>query len=141
MNNSENSIIIGSTKFWVGAKGILYCKFSNDNPNYKLDIERAKLYVQAIVRLCNGKSMPFLIDLRGTRGTFSPEAITVLAESSYLKVLRISEAFVYNSIGMKLLIISYKRIYNQVTPYFMFSDVAIAKQYCIETKNMFYGSN
>jgi hypothetical protein len=140
-SNIENAIKVGTTQFWINTKAILYCKFCNENPSYKLDTVRAKLYIEVITELCNGKAMPFLIDLRGVNGTFTPSAANLIAQSPVLNVLRISEAFVFDSIGLKLLITSYKRIYNPITPYRMLNNMELAEDFCIETKNKFYGSN
>ncbi|MFC0604896.1 DUF7793 family protein [Winogradskyella pulchriflava] len=141
MNNKDNYIKIGSTSFWLDSNGILNCKFSNKNPNYKLDKFISRLYINAIEKLCNGKPVPFLIDLRGTRGTFTEEAVKILAKSTLLKVLRLSESFVYDSIGMKLLIMSYKRMFDHYTPYQLFNEYQSAQAYCLVVKNDFYGSN
>ncbi|GGG43927.1 DUF7793 family protein [Bizionia arctica] len=141
MNNEDNIITIGSTKLWTDAKDILYCKFSSNDPNSQLDSIRANKYINAIALLCNGKAMPFSIDLRGSRGTFLPNAAILIANSPTLKKLRISEAFITDSIGIKLLIASYKRIYDPTTPYRILNNTELAQHYCKETKNKFYGSN
>ncbi|MEM5565094.1 hypothetical protein WNY78_08255 [Psychroserpens sp. AS72] len=141
MNNIEDYIKIGTTTFWLDSNGILNCRFGNKNPNYKLDMFLSHLYIKAIAKLCNGKPKPFLIDLRGARGTFSKEAVKLFAQSAILKVLRISEAYIYDSITMKLLIMSYKRIYDQITPYQIFKEYQVALNYSKITKNEFYGSN
>jgi len=137
----ENVIEIGHAKFWTDDEDILYCQFNNDDPNYQLNSEKVKLYIKAITELCNGKSMPFLIDVRHSRGTYSTSAATMVAKSPLLLGLRISEVYVFNSIGMKLLIASYKRLYDPITPFSFCIDIASAKKYCIETRNKFYGSN
>ena len=140
-SNNENALKVGSTEFWTNSKGILYCRFCNENPNYKLDSKRAELYIEAIAKICNGQAMPFLIDVRGVSGSFTPKAAGFLSQSHVLISLRISQAFVFDSIASKLLAASYKRIYDPVTPYRMFNDIELAEQYCIDTKNKFYGSN
>lgn len=141
MNNKENYIKIGTTTFWLDSNGILNCEFRNTNPDFKLDQFISKLYIRAIEKLCKGKPVPFLIDLRGARGTFSHEAVKVFAKSALLRMLKISEAFVYDSMRMKLLILSYKRIYDHFTPYQLFNEHQLAYDYCKVTRNDFYGSN
>ncbi|WP_072403694.1 DUF7793 family protein [Flaviramulus basaltis] len=137
----KNVIKIGNAKFWTDYNDILYCKFNNDNPSYKLDSDKVKLYIRAITKICNGKAMPFLIDARDSRGTFSSSAANLFAKTPALAELKISEAFIHNSIGIKLLIGSYKRIYDPITPFGVFNDMVTALEYCIDTKNDFYGSN
>jgi len=136
----ENIIKLGFVKFWIDDKNILNCQFNYANPAYRLDKKRTKSYIDAIITLCNGKAMPFLIDLRNARGTFSINAANLLANTPKLKAIRISEAFVFNSMSIELLISSYKRIYDPVTPYAMFNDLDSAKIYCLEKRNHYYGS-
>lgn len=137
----DSIIEIENTKFWTDNSGILYCKLKNENPKYKLTAHGVKLYIDAIIKLSNGKAMPFLIDLRGVRGTFSSSAANLLAKDPSLRKLRISEAFIHDSIAIKILISSYKRIYDSNTPFNTFNNMESAKEYCVETKNEFYGSN
>ncbi|MFD2824665.1 hypothetical protein ACFS5M_13365 [Lacinutrix iliipiscaria] len=141
MEAKKNSIQLGSARFWTDVRNIIYCEFEDSMTYCHLDIESVKLYINTIVKLCNGKAMPFLIDLRNIRFTFSNEAVSFLAQSSLLKTLIISEVFILNSIGTKLLISAYKRIFDPIIPYSIFSDITLAQQYCIEAKNKFYGSN
>lgn len=134
MQMNRNSKI-GNAKFWiekVGGNEILCCQFRNINREYKLDRNKVELYVETIVKLCHGKQMPFIIDLTDSLGTFSTEAASLLASTPELKRLRVYEAYVCNSIGMKLLVMSYKRIFEPTTPYAIFDDVETAKQYLIK---------
>lgn len=137
----ENIINIGLSKFWVENNEILYCKFNNKNASYRLDIAKVELYIEAIIKLCNGKPMPFIIDIRDSRGTFSTSAANLIAKAPSLVKLRVSEAYILNSIGIKLLIASYKRLYDPITPFSVFSNLESAKEYCITSINNFYGSN
>ncbi|WP_178984920.1 DUF7793 family protein [Winogradskyella helgolandensis] len=121
--------------FWTDDTGILYCEFNNDDPNFKLELNNVELYIKAITTLCDGNAMPFLIDLKGTRGTFSVSAAKMLAQNPEIIKLRISESYVVNNLGMKLLLSFYKRLYDHVTPFAIFNDVALAKKYALETKN------
>lgn len=137
----KNSIKVDHARFWTDNNDILYCQFDNVNPRSTLGSENMKLYIKTITKLCNGKSMPFIIDVRNSQGTFTTAAANLIANTPSIIKLRISEAFIFNSIGIKLLITSYKRIYNPITPFGMFKDIESAKEYCIKTKNAFYGSN
>ena len=129
-----------SATFWTDDTGILYCELNNENPGNKLEYAMVQSYIDAIITLSNGKPMPFLIDLRAARGTFSIAAAKLLAKDSKLVKLRVSEAFVTNAIGIKLLIYSYKRLYDPVTPYGIFNNVEDAKEFCNAHKREFHGS-
>lgn len=137
------SEIIGFSNaiFWTDDTDILYCEFSNNDPSLKLNIDNVESYINAIIKLCNGKPMPFLINLKGTRGTFSVTAAKFVAKSPELMKLRISESYLINSMGIKLLIGFYKRLYDPVTPFGIFNEMDLALDYCKETKGVYYGSN
>ncbi|QRM88228.1 hypothetical protein FG167_02975 [Lacinutrix sp. WUR7] len=136
----DNIIKIGNSKFWTDS-GILYCQFRNNSTNYKFGTESVALFIHAIDKLCKGKPMPFLIDTRDSQGTFTRESANLLANSPTLVKLRMSEAYVFNTIGIKLVVASYKRIYEPSTPFSVFNNLESAKAYCVETINNFYGSN
>lgn len=138
--NMNNIIKIGNSKFWTDG-GILYCQFRNKNANYKFEANTVALFIHAIDKLCKGQPMPFLIDSRDSLGVFTRESANLLANSPTLIKLRISEAYVFNTIGIKLVIASYKRIYEPRTPFSVFNNLESAKQYCVEAKSDFYGSN
>lgn len=138
---TEEIIIYENAMFWTDSSNILHCKFNNKDSKFKLDYKKARLYIRAITKLCNGRAMPFLIDVRDARGTYSIAAAKLMARSSELLKLRISEAFITNTIGIRVLITTYKRIYNPITPFGVFSELETAKAYSLETKNNFYGSN
>lgn len=124
-------------KFWTDS-GILFCEFYNKDVNHKLSVETVKKYIETIKEISKGKSMPFLIDVRNSLGTFSIAAAELFANSTDLKRIRLSEAFIVNSINVKLLISSYKRIYEPITPFQFFNNKQKAIQYCIESKRSFY---
>ncbi len=127
--------------FWTDDTEILYCEFNNNDPNLKLERNNVESYIKAISTLCDGKAMPFLIDLKGTCGTFSISAAKLVAKNPELIKLRISESYLINTIGIKLLLAFYKRLYDPITPFGVFKDMASAKEYCLEAKYRFYRSN
>ncbi|MDO6595369.1 hypothetical protein Q4512_00500 [Oceanihabitans sp. 2_MG-2023] len=135
-----NIISIGFSKFWT-FNDVLHIQFRNKKKNNKFQINEAKLFVKSIDALCNNKPMPFLIDVRDSNGTFTAEAANLIANSPTLLKLRISEAFVINTISAKIGLASYKRTQKPINPYSVFGDIQSAKDYCLETKNNFYGSN
>ena len=135
-----NKIKVGLSEFWTD-EGILHCCFRNQDTSYRFDLDSVNLFINAIDQLCKGKPMPFLIDSRGFRGVFTRESADLVANSPVLEKIRVSEAFVQNSIGIKLVIAFYKRIYEPITPFGVFDDLESAKEYCVESKNEYNGSN
>lgn len=139
MNNSNEIIELERAKFWID-DDILFCKIQNPDKNRNLNAETANMYMDVVMKLCKGKSMPFVIDLRNSKGVFLIEAAKNLASNKEFRMLSLSEAFVVNSLNIKLLISSYKRIYEPVTPYKIFENYQEALQYAFKTKQLYNGS-
>ncbi|MBP0905678.1 hypothetical protein ACFSKN_16440 [Mariniflexile gromovii] len=136
MDFPKKVIKLNKALFWTNSLGILFCEFKNKDTNLTLSVDTVETYEKAIFSLSQGKPMPFLIDIRDCHGTFSTEAAKFFANSSVFKKVRVSEAFVINSINTKLLINSYKRIYEPHTPCAIFKNFDEALTYSINTKMM-----
>ena len=139
MTRKNETIQLERTKFWVD-NGILFCEILNLDPARNLNEDTVESYIQTVSKLCNGKKMPFLIDLRNTHGTFLSTAAKKLANSSELSKLGLAEVFVVNSLKIELLIISYKRIYEPIIPFKIFKNYNEALTFSINTKNSANGS-
>ena len=139
MTVKNNIIQLGCAKFWKD-KGVLFCEIYNPDETKNLNKENVENYLKAISTLCEGKKMPFLIDLRNTRGAFLNTAAKKLSDNSELRKLRLSEAYIVNSLKVELLINSYKRIYEPVTPFEIFKDYEEALNFSINSKNRNNGS-
>ncbi|OIQ22404.1 hypothetical protein [Lacinutrix sp. MedPE-SW] len=126
--------------FWTDETEILYCEFNNKDATAKLEIETVKSYIDAICTICNGNPMPFLINLNEAKGTFNIAAAKFVANNKDLKKVRICESYLINTIGVKLLIGFYKRLYDPITPFKVFNDIASAKNFCLQTKFNHYES-
>jgi hypothetical protein len=137
----KNEIILNKAKFWVDPQGILFCEFNNKDTYHKLEVDTVERYEKAIATLTDGKPMPFLIDIRNTRGSFSKAAAELFANSEVFKKVRIYEAFVVSSMSTSLLINSYKRIYEPITPYIILTDIKSAVEYCLTAKNRVYADS
>ena len=129
----KNQILFKNAKIWTD-NGILFCQIKNETSNRKLNKETVDKYIHAATKLCHGIPMPFLIDLRSAQGTFLVSAAKLLATSSKLKAVRLAEAFVVNSIKMRLTVLSYKRIYNPLVPFVIVSNMDSAMEYCEKIK-------
>ncbi|NRD20376.1 hypothetical protein HNV08_09985 [Winogradskyella eckloniae] len=124
--------------FWTDHTEILYCEFNNSVPNLKLEQKVIESYIEAIANLCNEKPMPFLIDLKETRGTYTISIAKLIAKNQELEKLKITESYVINSAASRLLIGFYRKMYNDVTPIGLFKDYTLAKDYCLNAKQTYY---
>lgn len=135
----DNRIQFEKATFWY-SEGILYCKLFNQDINYNLTEENTLNYINVMISLCNGVCSPFLIDLRDVKGTYTIDAAKLLSNTKAIKDLRLCEAFLLNSMSSKLLVDSYKRIYDPKTPFKIFYEMDGAIKYCNEM-NKKYGGN
>ncbi|AXO79626.1 hypothetical protein DZC78_04200 [Olleya aquimaris] len=131
----KKMVTVGQAKFWTDYDNILYFEFTKNQSDFVLDLNTAKKYFNGILQISEGMSMSSVIDLRGFRGTFSTEAAKFIAKNSLLNNSSISQAFITNSMATKLLIASYKRIYDPIIPFKVCNDLEVAKQFCLETSN------
>lgn len=128
-------IIHKHATFWTKGNGILFGKIRNLNSNQKLDAKTAQQYLDTIAELSKGAPMPFLIDLRDIRGTFSSEAAQLLAKSFNKLTNIVYEVYVVNSLPISLLVQSYKRIYHTKIPFIICNDMDMAQKHCLKHKS------
>ena len=127
--------------FWTQDDGVLYGKLYNMDANHRLDQNTAKRYLNTTAELSNGVPMPFLMDLRNIKGTFSNEAGLELAMGFKMMPHIVFEAYVVNSFSISLLVQSYKRIYNTKVPFAIFDDMGLAQENCSRFKTDFHDNN
>ncbi|MBT8277417.1 MAG: hypothetical protein KJO41_00340 [Bacteroidia bacterium] len=138
----SHTIIFPNAKFWVDdEEEVLYCKFKNCKSYRKLEVPRVMEYIDVILEVTNKTPMPFIIDLRNTKGRFEHKAAKLFATHPDLHKIKQFEAFVINNIGMKLLILTYKRLYDPYTPFKIFSSQTAALEYCLKTQIKLYAIN
>ena len=137
----KNQIILNKAKFWTDEREILFCRYSNKDNHHELDVDTVERYEDAIMTLTKGKRMPFLIDMRNTKGSFNKNATKLFANSKIFKMIRMYEAFVVNSLSVNLAINSYKRIYEPNTPFIILTDFERAIDFCIKSKERIDASN
>ncbi|XMO85050.1 hypothetical protein AAFN75_09650 [Algibacter sp. AS12] len=141
MNPIKKEIKLNKARFWTDSQGILFCEFSNTETYLTLEQNTLEEYEVAVLELLEGRSAPFIIDVRDNQGNLSTSAAKFFASSLVFKKARIYEAFIVNSLNTKLLINSYKRIYEPNTPYKIFKDFDEALAHSINVKQIFDASN
>lgn len=118
-------------KFWVDSHGILNCKHLNHDIHWKLDEQEAEKYILAVLTLAGNEKRPIIFDFRDVRGTYTILAARIVEKYPSLSEIIISEAFVVNSIAVRLLINAYKRIYEPSIPFKIFSNIKDAQKYSL----------
>ncbi len=73
----------------------------------QITLEEVKKREQAILDICKGRSMPFLIDTRSKLIEYSAEARDYMANHSKLTDVRNAEVFIINNIGLNILVNDY----------------------------------
>ena len=128
-------------KFWVDSHGILNCKHFNRDINWKLNEKEAGKYILAVLTLAGNEIRPIIFDFRDFRGTYTILAARLVAKDPSVNQLIISEAFIVNSIAVRLLISAYKRIYEPLIPFKIFNNIKDAQAYSIKQSELFKKSN
>ncbi|WP_372754253.1 hypothetical protein [Mariniflexile sp.] len=134
MTDKSDIIEIEQSKFWI-EDDVLFCEIYNPDENKYLEESTIDTYLKVINDLCKGKSMPFLIDFRNTKGTFLRAAAIKLSNSEVHKKACLCEVFLVNSLKMKLLIATYKRIYEPIKPFKIFENYNEASEYAAKIKH------
>ena len=119
------------SKFWIDSYGILNCKHFNRDVNWKLSSKEIEKYILAILTLAGDKAKSVIIDFRDVRGTYTILAARLFARDPSVNSIVISEAFIVNSLAIKLLINAYKRIYEPLIPFKIFNNIEDAHEYSI----------
>jgi len=122
---SENAI------FWLQNEAIIFCKLTNLDSSLKLDYKTAQSYIDAIVLLTKGSPMPLVVDLRYMKGTFTISAAQLLSKTFASTSLITCEAYVVNSLSIKLLVHSYKRLFGNDIPYTITHNMLLAREFCV----------
>ncbi|WP_372754267.1 FHA domain-containing protein [Mariniflexile sp.] len=133
MTNKDDFIELERSEFWTET-GVLFCKIRNPDENINLSEETVDKHLQAVIDLCEGQKKPFLIDLRNTHGTFLTSGAKKLSSDTKLIQLCLAQAFVVDSLKVRLLIMSYKRIYEPITPFEIFNNYNDALEYVQNVK-------
>ena len=120
------------SKFWIDSFGILNCKHFNRDMNWRLGKDEVEKYILAILTLASNEPRAAIVDLRDVRGTYTILAARLFAKDPSVNKLIISEAFIVNSIAIRLLVNAYKRIYEPLIPFKIFSNIKDARKYSIK---------
>lgn len=128
------------SKFWIDSKGILNCKHFNRDKNWKLDEQEAEKYILAILTLAADKPRSIIVDFRDVLGTYTILAARLFAKDPSVNKIIISEAFIVNSLAIRLLINAYKRIYEPLIPFKIFNNIKEAQEYSYNQLELASGS-
>ncbi len=134
-------ISFDKAKFWVDSQGMLNCKHFNRDVNWKLDEKEAEKYILAVLTLAADKPRSIIVDFRDVRGTYTILAARLLAKDPSVKNIIISEAFVVNSMAVRLLINAFKRIYEPTIPFKIFGNIEDAQEYSLKQLKLSKESN
>lgn len=124
-----------TVRLW-SERGILFCQFLGGNINHQLIEKDVYQYLEIIDKLAKGNCMPLLVDLRDVVGSFSIGAAKILINNTSYQKNILCEAFVTNKINNKLLVLSYKRIYEPDKQYKIFNTFKEALDYCVAKKRV-----
>lgn len=133
-------ISFDKAKFWLDPKGILNCKHLNRDINWKLDEKEAEKYILAVLTLAADTKRPIIFDFRDVRGTYTILAARLVAKDPSVHKTIVSEAFIVNSMAVRLLINAFKRIYEPSIPFKIFNNIVEAQDYSLRQLELFQKS-
>ena len=123
-------VVFEKAEFWYD-QGILFIKFLNKDRRHAMTLDSMKDYVDTIIKLCNGRPSPFLIDMSEAVGNYSIASARYYGRNEALSRVHLGDAFVANGITAKLTIRSFKRIFDSKAPYRIFSNKEEAINHCM----------
>lgn len=93
--------------------GFLWTRFKND---IELELENAREHKDAILQLCEGKARPFINDGTKVFGSISPEAKEFLAKDKEIQALRLSQAFIVDTLATRMIARVFVRFNKPANP-------------------------
>ena len=90
ISKEEEMIVTSLAKVWIGDHGIGHVTFL---PDTTITLTAAREYIEAAARLCKGKSVPVLIDIRNVRSG-DREARQYLASEEVARITKASAVLV-----------------------------------------------
>ncbi len=99
------------------------------------DAKIAAGMIEKIRQLCSGQAFPFLLDLRKSTGNVMVEMGKLLSQRGSQLLPCLAEAVVVDSLGTRLLVNFYKRVYPGGFPFKVFTDISSAMDWLIPYRN------
>ena len=115
--------------FWT-QEGVLYCQFEDISQIEKWAAPTYQQFLRAIHNLCQGVPMPLIVDLRQARGTLSADTAKTLSARCRRIPLILGEAYVVQSLSVRLLVQSYVRLIHRDSPATICTSLPAAKRFC-----------
>ncbi|NNE55056.1 MAG: hypothetical protein HKN32_03475 [Flavobacteriales bacterium] len=124
MHQEDNQV---SSCMNLSDNGLLKIKVNEVMQEAKVDVPDINHFIRAISQYCGSVARPFLIDLRDIDGSVEVEASRLFASSPEMANVRLAQAFVVNSLSIRLLVNFYIRVHQPNCPSQVFSDVEEAE--------------
>ena len=125
----EKTNIANQVSFWAH-EGVLYCRFDDISKIAQCTARNYQQFLRVIHDLCRGVPMPLVVDLRQARGTLSADTAKILSARCQRIPLILGEAYVVQSLSIRLLVQSYVRLIHRKTPSATCTNMPDAKRFC-----------
>ncbi|HCQ28713.1 MAG TPA: hypothetical protein DIU39_00395 [Flavobacteriales bacterium] len=128
--NKDKIIRLPKATLRINQEGLMFVHFS---ANDVFDLEDCFDYEQAVIKICNHKPHPIIIDASFVKhGYMTYAARDYIARSKQLKSIRKSNAFVVNSLTTKLMAKAYVIINRPNCPAKIFNDMNKAIEWSLQ---------
>lgn len=119
-------IILKTATLQLDKSGILWVSYHKE---VEMTPEDAKMHIDAVVRLCEGKKRPFLIDTRNAHGSYSLAAMRKIAKDPKIVDVRKAQAIIIDSLSNRLLANFYIKFQKPQNPIKIFEKEEEAIQW------------
>lgn len=121
---SDRLTIESNSSYFERRDTYLYIRYKSFSV---IDIDEAKLQADYAIELCDGTSMPFILDGLNTEARFTQAARTFFASYAPLLKIRKAQAFLINTVPNRMLFKFYMKFHKPKGPVKVFSNLADAE--------------
>lgn len=125
----EKTIIESQASFYT-EKGILFCEVHNLSQISSWTSRFYRRFLRVLQELTQGVPMPLIVDLKQARGTLSTDTAKVLSERCRRNPLIMGEAYIVESLSVRLLVQSYVRLIHRDSVSVICSNLPAALRFC-----------
>lgn len=112
-------VVLDQARARLFSPNILVINYLNDS---EVGIEEIKILIDHFIDTANRKPFITIVDIRDIRGNMTAEAMEYITNHKESQNLKIAEAILVNSLGMRLLANFYLKIKTQSGPTHVFND-------------------
>ena len=120
-----------NSSYFERRKNYIYLKYKSFSI---IDLEEAKQHAKNVIDLCDGNSMPFILDGLNTEARFTHEARVFFTTYEPLLKVRMAQAYMINTLPNRLLFKFYMKFHKPKGPVKVFTQLNKAEEWVKQFK-------